>query len=1061
MRFEADWHPLSMRPAAIALTSMTLTVAGIGVAAAPAQAAPQTFTVTSPSLCGGAGTFEQAVKDANANPGQDTIEFTAGLTVSASPCATLYNGPEQFPIAATESVDILGNGAKVVGDQMWLDQSGQLNNISLCPRAIGSNAQWVTLSKGFMAVGIFGQDNSGVNVAVQSLNFDNLPELVAAYEKSAFSLNSSTATNINSFNENCDRPAIQGFPGADVTLTDVQIDHSYAPGMGTGDADVEGLISGADGDLVLERVFLGENGQGRAVAWGNYQGTSTVQIVSSKFVETRGLRLSASTTDIVNSALYSAGRTSADRVIATQGANRIKASTFYWSTPECNPACSVPGMGFGIAGAATVDFQSSALGAWAGFTNSGPLLFGDTTKFTSDNVTWVQETANQTNADVQANLPNVLTTVPGLTDQGSPDKWWIDVVTPMLGTAVQPGVLIDAVPDAVCPGGANALLNPVDGTCITTDVLGNPRVDAGNGTRNIGAVQNVQSPHLTVAGVTDTTVSLAWNRPVDPASGPVTGYNVYYAPAAGGLQQTFHVPGADVLAVTIPGLTQGTQYAFTVAGVNQVGPGPRSNVVTATPLGPLGLPVVTATGGDGLMVLSWTEPNLAGHAGPPSYFVSYRKKGEAVWIAGPGWLSARTTTIPGLTNGTEYEFAVVATTPDQAMTPTMATALGTPRAAMFVPINPVRAYDSRIGNAPISAGQSRLVSLAGQVPEGAVAVAYNITVIDMNAAGWLTVVPGDVANPPVSSTINWSGRGEVLANGIVVGVDGQRAVKVFAGPDGSAMSTQFVIDVVGYYLPAQLAPSGSTFTPVDPVRAYDSRTALGPLVGGRYRNVNLATNTGGVLPDGVTAVAYNLTVTDSQGAGFLTVTPGDITTYPTSSTINWWGPGQMLANGIDVKVDAGKSVNVFAGPNANARTQFVIDIVGYFAPTSVAPAGSGFTPVTPTRAYDSRTGPGPIAAGQQRTISMATGGLVPEGATAVAYNATVADTTGSGWLTVTPGSVGVLPVSSTINWWATNQFLSNGIAVGVDGQREVNVFAGPNGSGASTDFVLDTVGYYN
>ena len=1036
-------------------------MASVGLLAAPAHAAPQTFTVTSPALCGGAGTFEQAVKDANANPGQDTIEFTAGLQVSASPCATLYNGPEQFPIAATESVDILGNGAKVVGDQMWLDQSGQLNNTLLCPRAIGSNSHWLALSKGFMAVGVFGQDNSGVNVAVQSLNFDNLPELVAAYEKSAFSLNSSTATNINSFNENCDRPAIQGFPGADVTLTDVQIDHSYAPGMGTGDADVDGLISGADGDLVMERVFLGENGQGRAVAWGNYQGTSTVQIVSSKFVDTRGMRLSATTTDIVNSAFYSSNRTSADRVIATQGANRIKASTFYWSTPDCDPACSIPGMGFGVAGSATVDFQSTAIGAWAGYTNSGPLLFGDTTKFTSDNVTWVQATVNQSNAALQAILPNVLTTVPGLTDQGTPNEWWIDVVTPLLGTAVQPGVLIDAVPNAECPGGANALLNPIDGLCITVDVLGNPRVDAGNGSRNIGAVQNVQSPHLTVAGVTDTTVSLAWNRPVDPASGPVTGYNVYYAPAAGGVQQTFSVPGGDVLTVTIPGLTPGTRYAFTVAGVNQVGPGPRSNVVAATPLAPLGLPVVTATGGDGMVSLSWTEPNLYGHAGPPSYFVSYRKKGDAAWIAGPGWLSARTTMIPGLTNRTEYEFAVVATTPDQATTPTVATATATPRAAMFVPIDPVRAYDSRTLNAPISAGQSRPVSLAGQVPEGAVAVAYNITVIDMNAAGWLTVVPGDVANPPVSSTINWSGRGEVLANGIVVGVDDQRGVKVFAGPVGSSMRTQFVIDVVGYYMPAQASPTGSTFTPVNPVRAYDSRTAQGPLVGGRYRNVNLSTNTGGVLPDGVTAVAYNLTVTDGTGAGFLTVSPGNITSTPTSSTINWWGPGQMLANGIDVKVDAGKSVNVYAGPSAGVSTQFVIDIVGYFAPTAVAPAGSGFTPVTPTRAYDSRTGPGPIVAGQQRTISMATGGLVPEGATAVAYNATVADTTGSGWLTVAPGNVAVLPVSSTINWWATNQFLSNGIAVGVDGQRQVNVFAGPNGGGATTDFVLDTVGYYN
>lgn len=154
-------------------------------------------------------------------------------------------------------------------------------------------------------------------------------------------------------------------------------------------------------------------------------------------------------------------------------------------------------------------------------------------------------------------------------------------------------------------------------------------------------------------------------------------------------------------------------------------------------------------------------------------------------------------------------------------------------------------------------------------------------------------------------------------------------------------------------------------------------------------------------------------------------------------------------------------MNVFAGGGPTGGTQFVIDIVGFFAPVSVAPNGSGFHPVTPTRSYDSRTGPGPIAAGQNRTIAMDTGGLVPAGATAVAYNLTVADTTGSGWLDVTPGDQATWPLSSTVNWWPTNQLLSNGIAVGLDPQRQVKVYAGPAGTPATTDFVIDTVGYYD
>ena len=264
--------------------------------------------MTSNSLCGGAGTFERAIKDANANPGRDTIVFTAGLSVDVSACAALHPGVEQFPIEAMESVDIVGNGAKIVGNQYWFDQTGRANNTLMCPDAIGSNARWGSISTGFLAVGRYGQDNSAVAVSVTGLHFDNLPELMAAYDKSSLTLADSTATRINSFNGGCRRGAIAGFPGANVTLRGVQVDHSYAPGMRTRDIDFEGLVSGADGALVMDRVFLVENAQGRAVAWGNYQGTSTVKIVASKIVESGGLRLDATTSEIVNTAFYTRER---------------------------------------------------------------------------------------------------------------------------------------------------------------------------------------------------------------------------------------------------------------------------------------------------------------------------------------------------------------------------------------------------------------------------------------------------------------------------------------------------------------------------------------------------------------------------------------------------------------------------------------------------------------------------------------------------------------------------------------------------------------------------------
>lgn len=222
----------------------------------------------------------------------------------------------------------------------------------------------------------------------------------------------------------------------------------------------------------------------------------------------------------MNSAFFTQGQKPTDRIVSNSGATTVSASSFYWTQPACaGPACVVTGMGFWTRGSATVAIQTSAVGAAAAFADSGPVLFGDTSKFSSDDRSWVQQTANQSNADLKTILPKVMTSYPGLPPQPT-SCFWIDPLTPMLGTVTKPGVLIDAVSDAACPAGANALPNPIDNSCTTEDVLGNPRVDAGNSTRSIGAIQNVQSPFLTVGDVDATSVQVSWNRPVDPASGP-------------------------------------------------------------------------------------------------------------------------------------------------------------------------------------------------------------------------------------------------------------------------------------------------------------------------------------------------------------------------------------------------------------------------------------------------------------------------------------------------------------------------------------------------------------
>ena len=1073
--------------------ALATAVGGVALVAPPAQAA-QTFTVTSSALCGGAGTFEQAIKDANASPGKDTIVFTAGLTASASPCASTA-GPDQFPIKATEAVDIVGNGAKIVGDMTWVDFEGRVNNVLLCP-ASTANSHWVQKSTGFLEVGQLGQDNSAVDVTVSGLSFDNLPTLVQAYEKASLTLADSTATNITAFNELCDRPAIAGYPGADITLREVQITDSYAPRMSTEAGALDGLITGDGGNLVLDRVMLGNNWQSQAVSWRQGAGTGSVTIVSSKVIESGGLRLDAAKSEIVNSAFLSQGQHPTDRIVTNAGATTVKASSLYWTQPTCIGAtCGVNGMGFWAPLTGTFAFESTAIGADAVFPNSGPVLFGDKTKFASDARTWVQQTANQSNAEIATILPNALTTVPGLAATGGGPSW-VDYITPLLGTALQPGVLIDAVPDALCPGGANALLNPLDGTCIALDVLGKPRWDTGNGTRNIGAVQTVQSPHLAVDTsqlITETTVPLAWNRPEDPASGPITGYNVTYAPAAGGTVQTTYVPGAGSLTTTITGLTPGIPYVFTVAGVNQVGPGPRSNEVTATPVGTIASPVLTATPASHEVRLFWTEPALVGHPGPLSYDVLFRKKGEVVWTNGPAGLSARTTVIPELINGVEYEFGVVATSPDQSHSPVVATATATPTggagAGVFVPIEPARVYDSRLAGPggtpnPIPGNHgSRVMQVAdaidivtGQVvqpnivPAGATSVAFNLTATNTLDRGWFSITPGDAATY-AASTVNWPGGQDVIANGLTVKIAADRTVKVF---NGAGQPTDAVLDIVGYFMPP--GATGDVFHELTPTRVYDSRIAgpggtPDPVPGGGNRVVSMANGivppTPDIVPAGATAVAYNISAVDTSSRGWFAVTPGDSPTFR-SSTVNWPGAGDVIDNGQFVKVDANRQIKIFNG-SADA-TNVVVEVLGYFTPDATATDGTYFHTLEPVRAYDSRVptpNPGPVAGGTTRNVSVADGrnldtgavtvpNVIPADARSIAYNITATNTTSRGWFSVTPGNVSN-QVTSSINWPRGNDVVANGLTVALDDQRTINV---RSGSPSQTDLVIDLYGYF-
>jgi hypothetical protein len=116
-----------------------------------------------------------------------------------------------------------------------------------------------------------------------------------------------------------------------------------------------------------------------------------------------------------------------------------------------------------------------------------------------------------------------------------------------------------------------------------------------------------------------------------------------------------------------------------------------------------------------------------------------------------------------------------------------------------------------------------------------------------------------------------------------------------------------------------------------------------------------------------------------------------------------------------------------------------------------------FVSVPPQRAYDSRIADGPIASGQERTIALdeVLPGLVPPGATGVAYTLTVTGTEGAGHLSVGVPGTGK-PATSVINWFATDQNIANSATGALSADRSLAVFGG----GGPTQFVIDILGYF-
>ena len=412
--------------------------------------------------------------------------------------------------------------------------------------------------------------------------------------------------------------------------------------------------------------------------------------------------------------------------------------------------------------------------------------------------------------------------------------------------------------------------------------------------------------------------------------------------------------------------------------------------------------------------------------------------------------------------------STAAATAGAAASPAATTAPTSPGA--FVPLAPQRLLDTRNGTgtarSTVPAGGTITVHLAGagptgnHIPTNISAVAINITVTNTTASGYLTAYP-DLTTKPSTSTLGFT-TNQTIANFAIVPVGTNGNIDIYNGGPGT---TDIIGDVAGYYLAGTPTDAGA-FAPLAPQRLLDTRngtgTAKGTVPAGGTITVHLAGAgpTGNHIPTNISAVAINITVTNTTASGYLTAYP-DLTTKPSTSTLGFT-TNQTIANFAIVPVGTNGNIDIYNG--GPGTTDIIGDVAGYYLAGTPTDAGA-FAPLAPQRLLDTRNGTGTakgtVPAGGTITVHLAgagpTGNHIPTNisAVAVAINITVTNTTASGYLTAYP-DLTTKPSTSTLGF-TTNQTIANFAIVPVGTNGNIDIY---NGGPGTTDIIGDVAGYY-
>jgi subtilisin family serine protease len=244
------------------------------------------------------------------------------------------------------------------------------------------------------------------------------------------------------------------------------------------------------------------------------------------------------------------------------------------------------------------------------------------------------------------------------------------------------------------------------------------------------------------------------------------------------------------------------------------------------------------------------------------------------------------------------------------------------------------------------------------------------------------------------------------------------------------------------------------FAPLTPARILDTRSGarLGALDGTGAALTLQVAGRGGVPVSGVSAVALNVTVVDGLAnsfGGYVTVFPCGA--RPDASNLNFVS-GQTVPNAVIAPLSASGTVCLYVYGTAHV----LADVSGYVV--------AGFSPVTPARLLDTRSGVGAPArrvgaldgSAAAVTLQVTGRGEVPaSGVAAVALNVTVVDGLANdfgGYVTVFP--CGSRPDASNLNF-VSGQTVPNAVIAPVSPSGTVCLYVY-----GTAHVLVDVSGYF-